>query len=80
LIKCKVGLPHAYVALTDFGYSVQTIWLTCSQRHLHYLAFQSMRASDEVFSKNVLCEPTFYYWTRTQLLYIQTICRNFRTD
>jgi len=80
LIKCKVGLPHAYVALTDFGYSVQTIWLTCSQRHLHYLAFQSMRASDEVFPKTCCANLHFIIEHERSYSTFRQFVESFRTD
>ena len=37
--KAMADLPHAYVNVTDFGYSVfRFFWCTCSQRLLNYLA------------------------------------------
>lgn len=32
--------PEAHITFADFGYPVETLWLTCSKRLLNHLAFQ----------------------------------------
>ena len=49
-------LPRTWMTISDFGYHVLTLWLSCSQRRLNYLAFQCLltfSVPDEGYSSNV---------------------------
>jgi len=42
-----------YVTLANVGYPVWALWFSCSQKHLNYLAFQSLNLPDEGYSRNI---------------------------
>jgi hypothetical protein len=41
VIKTNILFPQEYETLVDFGYPVRPLWLSCSQKLLNCLAFQS---------------------------------------
>lgn len=61
IIKTSVLLPQAYVALTDFGYSIQILWLPCSRivpKQIIWLSSLSILGiADEDYSRNSLFAP-----------------------
>ena len=48
-----IKLPQVYVTFADLAILFSLHWFTCSQRHLHYSAFQSVDC-ERIFLKRVL--------------------------
>ena len=64
----SINQPYAQINLTNFGFPVLTLSCTCSQKHIHYLSFQSLDVPDDGYSRNMSCAlnyrciSTFYYY------------------
>ena len=64
----SISQPYAQINLANFGYPVFTLSCTYSQKHIHYLSFQSLDVPDDGYSRNMSCAlnytciSTFYQY------------------